>query len=34
MGIWGNIKPETVLERFVHHCDYISSRKMIDNYYE
>jgi 23S rRNA maturation-related 3'-5' exoribonuclease YhaM len=33
MGIWGNIKPETVLERFVHHCDYIASRKMIDNYY-
>ena len=34
MGSFGNVKPETVLERFVHHCDYIASRKMFDGYYE
>jgi hypothetical protein len=34
MGQWSiEKKPETKLERFVHMCDYLASRKFYDNYY-
>lgn len=34
MGKWSTTyRPETDLEKFVHLCDYIASRKFIDNYY-
>jgi|WetSurMetagenome_2_1015567.scaffolds.fasta_scaffold345065_1 hypothetical protein len=35
MGQWATTKkPSTKIEIFVHWCDYIASRKMIDNYYK
>jgi 23S rRNA maturation-related 3'-5' exoribonuclease YhaM len=35
MGQWSVVRPPiTEVEKFVHLCDYIASRKIIDNYYE
>jgi 23S rRNA maturation-related 3'-5' exoribonuclease YhaM len=35
MGQWATtVKPSTKLEKFVHWCDYVASRKMFDKYYE
>lgn len=35
MGQWSiNRKPEHEMEKFVHMCDYIASRKFMDEYYE
>jgi hypothetical protein len=34
MGQWSSTrKPESKIEEFVHLCDYIASRRFIDNYY-